>query len=137
VDDVVRGILNDFKRVAVVGMSKNPAKKANEVPGYLWSHGFTIIPINPTASQIMGLRSYPSLADAEDDFDVVVVFRPAGEAVDIVKQAIARKEARGDVKAVWLQLGLVNDEAKALARSAGLLFVQDRCMMREHERLFG
>jgi hypothetical protein len=99
--------------------------------------GYKIIPINPTKDQIMELKSYKSLLDVEDEIDVVNVFRRPEYAIDVVKEAIERKKKRGDIKAIWLQEGIVNDEAKKLAEENGFLFIQDKCMFKEHLRLKG
>jgi predicted CoA-binding protein len=126
-----------FKNIAVVGMSDNPEKPSNRVPAYLMKQGYKIIPINPTKDEIMGLKSYKSLLDVEDEIDIVDVFRRPEYAVEVVKEAIERKKKRGDIKAIWLQEGIVNDEAKKLAEENGLLFIQDKCMFKEYLRLKG
>lgn len=124
-----------FKKIAVVGMSDNPEKPSNRVPKYLMTQGYKIIPVNPTKEEIMGLKSYKSLREVDEEIDVVDVFRRPEQALEVVKEAIERKKERGDIKAIWLQEGIVNDEAKKLAEENGILFVQDRCMFREHLRL--
>jgi predicted CoA-binding protein len=124
-----------FKNIAVVGMSDNPEKPSNRVPAYLMKQGYKIIPINPTKDEIMGLKSYKSLLEVEDEIDVVDVFRRPEQVLEVVRDAIERKKQRGDIKAIWLQEGIVNDEAKRLAEENGLLFIQDKCMFREHLRI--
>jgi predicted CoA-binding protein len=124
-----------FKNIAVVGMSDNPEKPSNRVPAYLMKQGYKIIPINPTKNEIMGLKSYKSLLEVEDEIDVVDVFRRPEQVLEVVRDAIERKKQRGDIKAIWLQEGIVNDEAKRLAEENGLLFIQDKCMFREHLRI--
>jgi predicted CoA-binding protein len=124
-----------FKNIAVVGMSDNPEKPSNRVPAYLMKQGYKIIPINPTKNEIMGLKSYKSLLEVEDEIDVVDVFRRPEQVLEVVKDAIERKKQRGDIKAIWLQEGIVNDEAKRIAEENGLLFIQDKCMFREHLRI--
>ncbi|GBD02980.1 hypothetical protein HRbin19_00250 [bacterium HR19] len=116
-------------------MSDNPEKPSNRVPKYLMTQGYKIIPVNPTKEEIMGLKSYKSLREVDEEIDVVDVFRRPEQALEVVKEAIERKKERGDIKAIWLQEGIVNDEAKKLAEENGILFVQDRCMFREHLRL--
>jgi predicted CoA-binding protein len=124
-----------FKNIAVVGMSDNPEKPSNRVPAYLMKQGYKIIPVNPTKNEIMGLKSYKSLLEVEDEIDVVDVFRRPEQVIEVVRDAIERKKQRGDIKAIWLQEGIVNDEAKRLAEENGLLFIQDKCMFREHLRI--
>jgi predicted CoA-binding protein len=124
-----------FKNIAVVGMSDNPEKPSNRVPAYLMKQGYKIIPVNPTKNEIMGLKSYKSLLEVEDEIDVVDVFRRTEQVLEVVRDAIERKKQRGDIKAIWLQEGIVNDEAKRLAEENGLLFIQDKCMFREHLRI--
>jgi predicted CoA-binding protein len=124
-----------FKNIAVVGMSDNPEKPSNRVPAYLMKQGYKIVPVNPTKNEIMGLKSYKSLLEVEDEIDVVDVFRRPEQVLEVVRDAIERKKQRGDIKAIWLQEGIVNDEAKRLAEENGLLFIQDKCMFREHLRI--
>ncbi len=133
-EEKIRQIFS-FKNIAVVGMSDNPEKPSNRVPAYLMKQGYKIIPVNPTKNEIMGLKSYKSLLDIEDEVDVVNVFRRPEQVLEVVKDAIERKKKRGDIKAIWLQEGIINDEAKKLAEENGLLFVQDKCMFREHLRI--
>lgn len=130
-DDETLAAVLDCDTVAVVGCSSTPGKDAHEIPAYLQRHGYRVIPVNPTADEILGERAYDSLADVEEDVDVVDVFRPSGEVAGIVEAAVER----GDVTAVWTQLGIRDDEAARRAEDAGLLVVQDRCMKVEHGRL--
>jgi len=118
-------------RVAVVGASTSHDKAAHIVPAYLQRHGYEIIPINPTADEIFGKQAYDSLADVTESIDIVEIFRPSEEVPRIVEQAIAR----GDVKVIWMQVGVRNDEAAQSAESAGLDVVQDHCMKIEHGQL--
>lgn len=133
-EEKIRQILS-FKNIAVVGMSDNPEKPSNRVPAYLMKQGYKIIPVNPTKDEIMGIKSYKSLLDIEDEIDVVNVFRRPEHVLEVVKDAIERKKKRGDIKAIWLQEGIINDEAKKLAEENGLLFIQDKCMFKEHLRI--
>ena len=133
-DGKIYKILSEFKNIAVVGMSANPEKPANRVPKYLMGEGYRIFPVNPTKDEIMGLKSYKTLLEIPENIDVVNVFRRPAEALEVVKEAVERKKQKGDVKAVWLQEGIINDEAKKLAEENGLLFIQNRCMFKEHLR---
>jgi hypothetical protein len=135
-DDGLRDLL-DLRRVAVVGCSTTPGKAAHEVPAYLGRAGYEVYPVNPYADEVLGREAADSLGDVAATVDLVDVFRPSDEVAGIVDEAVARRAARGDVCALWLQLGIRDDEAAARAEEAGLRVVQDRCMKVEHERLVG
>jgi predicted CoA-binding protein len=120
-------ILN-YKTIAVVGCSTNPKKPANYVPGYLQEQGYRIIPVNPFAEEILEEKVYKSLEEVPDEIETVLVFRPGEETPGVVKKAI-----EVGAKAVWLQEDIKSDEAAALAKDAGLLFVMDRCMLKVHK----
>ncbi|NIB98931.1 CoA-binding protein [Halobacterium sp. R2-5] len=121
----------DYERVAVVGCSSTQGKAAHDIPQYLLDHGYDVIPVNPYADEIFGREVYDSLSDVEEDVELVDVFRPSEEVAGIVDEAIERD----DVRAVWMQLGIENDDAAARAEEAGLRVVQDKCMKVEHGRL--
>lgn len=125
----VRTILEQATTVAVVGMSSNPNKAAYAIPAGLQASGFRVIPVNPSARTILGERARASLADIDEPIDVVQVFRPAAEAPDIARQAVAV-----GAKALWLQKGLTSDEARSVALDAGIDYVEDRCMGVERSR---
>lgn len=133
-DDDLRKLL-DGNKIAVVGCSTTEGKAAHDVPKYLQQHGYRIIPINPFADEVLGEQAYDSLAAVEGEIDLVDVFRPSEETPAVVETVVDRHEARGDAGAVWLQLGIESDEAAKIADSAGLEFVQDRCLKIEHGRL--
>jgi len=126
----IREIL-DYETIAVVGCSTTPGKAAHDIPKYLLDHGYDVIPINPYADEVFGIEAYDSLEEVPEGVDVVDVFRPSEETGPIVDAAIERE----DVKAVWLQLGIRNDEAGERAEDAGKLFVQDKCIKVEHGKL--
>ena len=130
-DSLIRQVLANYKRVAVVGMSRNPEKDAHQVPMYLLHHGYDIIPVNPTADEIAGIRAYPKLSEVPADYDVVVVFRPSADVPPIVEEAIHA----GKAKVIWTQLGIRNEDARQRAESAGLIMIQDACIRTEHRRL--
>lgn len=123
--------------IAVVGCSTSPGKAAHDIPAYMQNHGYRIIPVNPFADEILGEQAYDSLADVEEEIDLVDVFRPSEETPGVVEDVVARNQAEGDAGAVWLQLGIQSSEAEQLAEDAGLRFVQDRCLKVEHRRLLG
>lgn len=129
-DEDLRRIL-DYDTIAVVGCSATPTKEAHGVPKYMKERGYQIIPVNPYADEIFGVEPYDSLSEVEEEVDLVDVFRPGEEADGIVDEVLERD----DVKTVWLQLGIRNDEAGRRVEESGRLFVQDRCLKTEHGRL--
>lgn len=129
-DSEIREILS-MKNVAVVGMSKNPEKDAHQIPKYLMNSGYNVIPVNPTADEILGKKCYKNLREILGSVDIVDVFRPSEDVPPIVKDAIAK-----GVKVVWMQLGISNEEATKEASEKGIKVVYNRCMMEEHRRLF-
>ncbi|ELZ98989.1 hypothetical protein C440_01495 [Haloferax mucosum ATCC BAA-1512] len=135
-DEALRALF-DHETIAVVGCSATEGKAAHDIPAYMQRHGYRVIPVNPFHDEILGETAYDSLEDVEADIDLVDVFRPSAEAGDIVDDAIDRAESRGDIEAVWLQLGIRDDEAGARAEAAGLDYVQDTCFKVEHSRLVG
>lgn len=130
-----RSILKNYKTIAVVGLSTNPAKDSHRVAKYLKTKGYSIIPVNPFADEILGEKCYKSLLDVPKTIEVVDIFRPAKDVMPIVDQAIELKEKLENPHVIWMQLGIVNEKAAARARNAGLTVVMDRCMMNEHKHL--
>ena len=124
-----REILERSDTIAVVGIARTTDKPSGGVPADLQRRGFRILPVNPKADEILGERAYASLADVEEPVDVVEVFRPAEEAPDIARQAVAI-----GAKALWLQLGITSPEARGIAEGAGLAYVEDHCMGVERRR---
>ncbi|MCW4046791.1 MAG: CoA-binding protein [Candidatus Bathyarchaeota archaeon] len=135
----IKEILTKYRTVAVVGLSREPEKDSFRVSAYLKKHGFRIIPVNPFADEILGERSYKSLLDIPPEIqktlEVIDVFRPSKDVPPIVSQAIKLKQKFGKPYVVWMQLGIVNEEAAGMAEKAGLTVVMDKCMMVEHSRL--
>jgi hypothetical protein len=133
-------ILTEYKVVAVVGLSREPDKDSYRVSAYLKRHGFRIIPVNPFADEILGEKSYKSLldipAEIQKTIEVVDIFRPAKDVPPIVEQAVKLKEMHGKPHVVWMQLGIVNEQAAETAEKAGLTVIMDKCMMVEHKRSF-
>lgn len=129
-DDELRALL-DGETVAVVGCSSTPGKDAHEIPRYLHEHDYEVIPVNPHAEEILDRPAYDSLADVEEDIDIVDVFRPSEEVSDIVDAALDREDA----PVIWTQLGIRDDEAAERAEAAGRQVVEDQCMKVEHQRL--
>jgi predicted CoA-binding protein len=116
-------ILADANVIAVVGASRDPSKSAHSVPRQMLRHGWRIIPVNPFTDEIFGLKTVPTLADIDEPIDLVNIFRPSHDALDVVRQAIEIK-----APAVWLQTGIVSREARRLAEEAGIDYVEDRCI---------
>ena len=123
-------ILDKYRTVAVVGASPEPGRDSHRVASYLGEHGYNVIPVNPQADQILGKTCYPDLISIPERVEVVDIFRRSEEVVPIVDEAI-----KIGAKAVWMQEGVVNEEAASKARDAGLLVVMDKCMRKEHLRL--
>ncbi|TYT60854.1 CoA-binding protein [Natrialba swarupiae] len=131
-DEALRDVLS-AETITVVGCSSTPGKAAHDVPAYLRRQGYDVIPVNPFADEIFD-RSVPNtLADVDEDVDIVCIFRPSGEVSEIVDDALERD----DVRAIWTQQGIRDDEAAKRAERDGRNVVQDRCMKVEHRRLSG
>lgn len=139
-EENVEEILTGYKVVAVVGASRDPSKDSNRVAKYLQSKGFHIVPVNPTAEEILNEKSYKSLLDIPGEIqktiEIVDIFRPSADVPNIVEQAVEMKKQNGTPRVIWMQLGIVNDEAAKTAREAGMTVVINKCMMQEHRRLF-
>ncbi len=127
VDDIAYDILTRFHVIAVVGCSRDVGKPSHDVPEYLQQNRYKIVPVNPYADYILGEKAYPDLKSIEFPIEVVQVFRPAREVMDIAKQAL-----EVNAKALWLQEGIMSEEAEKFAKANGMLFVMNRCMMKEH-----
>ena len=128
-----REILARYRTIAVVGCSKDPSKDAHTVPAYMQSQGYRILPVNPTATEILGEKAYPNLSAVPDRYEVVNIFRPSDQVGPIVDEAIRA----GKAKVIWMQTGIVDEAAAARARSAGMQVVMDRCMRTEHRLRMG
>ena len=133
-DDAIRDVLG-LNSIAVVGCSTTAGKAAHEIPAYLQRHGYEIHPVNPYADTVLGEPAVDSVSEVEAAIDLVNVFRPSEEVAGIVDETLARHNAEDDIEAIWLQLGIIDDDALADAEAAGLTTIQDRCMKVEHQRL--
>jgi hypothetical protein len=129
-DQALVEIYRATRTIAVVGASADPSKLAHSVPAYLQIQGFDVIPVNPSAGEILGVSAVTTLAEIERPVDVVDVFRPSAEAPGIAREAVAI-----GARVLWLQAGIVSEEAAAIARQAGLTVVMDTCMGATHRRL--
>lgn len=125
-------ILKGSQTVAVVGLSANPERPSHRVATYLKENGYKVFPVNPNEKEILGEISYPDLASIPKRVDVVDIFRRAEDVPPIVQEAISI-----GAKVVWMQEGVVNEEAAATARQAGLKVVMDRCMRKELLKMQG
>jgi predicted CoA-binding protein len=128
-DEQIRDILS-LKKVVVIGMSKHSSKAAHYVPKYLSDNGYDIIPVNPTAEEILGKKCYDSVSKIDGEIEIVDIFRPSDQVLPFVREAIKKKP-----KVIWLQEGIHNSEAEELARKEGIKVVYNRCMLAEHKRL--
>jgi len=125
-------ILETYKRVAMVGVSPNPDRDSNRVIRYLSEHGYDVIPVNPTVSEVLGKKSYPDLSSIPGKIEIVDIFRKPEDVGPIVDEAI-----KLGAKVIWMQEEVVNEEAADKARKAGLKVVMNRCMKKTHEAIFG
>ena len=128
----LRNILGNARVIALVGLSDKPYRPSHFVGKYLIEHNFTIIPVNPMVDEILGRKSYASLAEIPGPVDIVDCFRRSEDMPDLARQAVAIK-----ARVLWMQLSVINEEAKQIAEAAGLDVVMNRCTKIEHARIFG
>ena len=126
----LRRILSSAKNIAVVGLSPDESKPSNEVAKFLIERGFNVFPVYPKFDEILGRKIYRNLTQIDENIDIAVMFRKGEFASELVKDAVKK-----GVKTLWLQLGITNDEAGAVARENGINFVQDKCIKIELQRL--
>ncbi len=127
----IKEILKNSKVVAIVGLSDNKERYSNLVGKYLKNQGYKIIPVNPKYDTILGLKSYPSLLEIPEEVDIVDIFRKPEAVGEVVDEAIKK-----GVKVVWMQEGVINEEAARKAKNVGIKVVMDRCMYKEHKKHF-
>ena len=128
----IRNILESTETIAMVGLSGNWSRPSYFAAKYLMEKGYTVIPVNPNYKEILGKKSYTSLQEIERPVDVVNLFQRSEKVADFLEDAMALKAS-----AFWMQLGIVNKEAKEKALDLGMVPVMDRCMKIEYARLFG
>jgi predicted CoA-binding protein len=128
----IDALLRNTRTIAVVGASDKPGKPSHRVTFYLMHAGFEVYPVNPTITELGGRPAFPDLRTVPVNIDIVDVFRRPEQVGPVVDEAIAV-----GAKAVWMQEGIVNEEAAAKARAAGLVVIMDRCVMKEHRRMLG
>ncbi|HXW66764.1 MAG TPA: CoA-binding protein [Thermoplasmata archaeon] len=131
-DTDLRALFSRARTIAIVGLSDKPDRDSNEIARYLASHGYQIVPVNPTAPAVLGERSYPSLRaiPAERPVDLAVVFRRREDVPGIARDAVAR-----GIPVLWMQLGIESPEGAAIMRAAGGTAIEDACIMTQHRRL--
>jgi predicted CoA-binding protein len=127
--DPIAEILKTYNTIAVVGLSSNPLRPSHEVSEYMQRAGYRIIPVNPNEMEVLGEKSYARLEDVPEKIGIIDVFRRAEEVPAVVDSAI-----RVGAKVVWMQLGIENGEAALKARAAGIVVVEDACILIEHKR---
>jgi len=127
--DPVLKLLRKYKTIAVVGLSSNPMRPSFGVTEYMQKSGYRIIPVNPNETEVLGEKSYARLEDAPEKIDIVNIFRRPEEVPPVVESAI-----RVGAKVVWMQQGIENEEAAARAQAAGLVVIEDACILVEHRR---
>ena len=127
--DAIDDALRDTRRIAVVGLSASPWRASHDVARALQRAGYEIVPVNPTVDEVLGERSYPSLADVPGEVDLVDVFRREEHLAEVAREAAAI-----GAPALWNQLGLVSAEARAIAEEAGMTYVEDACLKVEVAR---
>lgn len=125
-------ILEQYKRIAMVGLSSNPFRPSHFAAIYMIAEGYDVTPVNPRETEVLGRRSYASLRDIPGPIEIVDIFREPAAVPDIVEDAIAV-----GAKVIWMQLGIIHEQAAERARQAGLEVVMDRCVKIEHARFFG
>jgi predicted CoA-binding protein len=131
-DRELRALLGDVRTIAVVGLSSRAGRPSFEVATYLADHGYRIVPVNPNETQVLGQQAYPTLLDIppEVSIDVVDVFRRAAETPEVARQAVAI-----GAKVLWLQEGIVSEDAAAIASAGGLDVIMGVCIRKVRERL--
>ena len=127
----IQDMLKNYKSITVVGLSRDEAKYSYKVSKFMQEAGYKIIPINPLAEELLGEKVYRSIEEIDFSPEIVDVFRPGEECLEITKTAVAK-----GAKAIWLQEGIMNDEAEAYAEANGVAFVQNRCIMKEYVKYF-
>lgn len=135
----IKKILTDSKTIAVVGLSREPEKASHQVALYLKKHRFCVVPVNPNVKEVLGEKSYSSLlaipTEIQREIDAVDIFRRPEDVPSVVDQAIKLREMHNKPTVIWMQLGIVNEEAAEAAQDAGFTVIMDKCIMQEHKRL--
>ena len=127
--DQIGEVLAKAKNIAVVGLSSSPLRPSYGVAAYMQGNGYKIIPVNPTINGALGEKAYPTLTDVPEKIDIVNVFRRPEAVMEVVEEAI-----RLQVPVIWMQEDVVNEEAAAKARAAGITVMMDQCILKEHRK---
>ena len=129
----IKEILSKYKSIAMIGVSNDPTKASTIVMKYMQKYGFKVFPVNPKAKgqKILGEEVYEKITDIKDSVDIVDVFRPSNEAINIAKDTVSIK-----AKVLWLQLGIRNEEAKKIAEKNKIEYIEDRCTKMEYQKHF-
>jgi predicted CoA-binding protein len=127
----IKEILENYKTIAVVGLSSHTWRPSYSVSEYMQSQGYRIIPVNPLETEVLGEKAYASLDDVPEPFEIVDIFRRSEHVPDIVEAAIRR-----NARVIWMQFDVVHEEAAARARASGLEVVMDRCILQDHKMYF-
>ena len=130
--DPITDLLKRARTIAVVGLSNSPLRPSHGVSAYMQTHGYRIIPVNPTINGSLGEKAYASLLDVPDKIDIVNIFRRSEFVEEVVDQAIQLK-----VPAIWMQEGVVNEKAAEKARKAGIFVMMDHCILKAHKAQLG
>jgi len=125
----IQDILHNNTAIAVVGLSPKPERPSNQVAQYMLTAGYRIIPVNPGHREILGQPCYPDLLSVPEDVDIVNIFRRSEQVQPVVQDAITKK-----AKVIWMQAGIINEEAAKLAKDQGLLVIMDRCIKVDHQQ---
>ncbi len=131
----LQSMLRKFNNIAVYGFSKNSEKPSHWIPVFLKSRGYSVYGINPQKFEVEGIPVFPKLEDVPKGIEILDVFRPSEFCLDVAVEAVERKKKYGDIKVLWLQEGIINDEAKKLAEENGIQFVQNTCIYKVYNTL--
>ncbi len=138
-DEAIKDILERYRTVAAVGLSRNLSKESYGVAQYLQGAGYRVVPVNPVAEEILGEKSYKSLLELPEELkgsvEIVDLFRPSEAVPPFVEDAIKIRKEYGNPRVIWMQLGIINEKAAEKARNAGMTVIMDRCIKVEHQRL--
>jgi predicted CoA-binding protein len=127
--DPLANILEKYKTLAVVGLSSKPSRPSYGVSAYMLTQGYRIVPVNPHEESVLGQKAYPSLDEVPEPVEVVLIFRRSEFVPEVVESAI-----RKGAKVIWMQEGVIHEEAAQRARAAGITVIQDRCILKAHTK---
>ena len=131
----IKYILENYKTIAIVGLSRNPKKYSHQVAKYLQSKKYKIIPVNLNADKILGKKVYKNILEITEPIEIINIFRPSEQVLPIIKEAIKLKEKTRTLRVIWMQRGIINQKAASLAKKAGLTVVMNKCIVEEEKHL--